>query len=209
MSDKNSNKDKLLGKALEVFSQLGYEGASTREIAKRAGLNHALVTHYFGSKEKLWKTVVSDLIDEFDQSFLLTMAMVRTLDLRQQLQMIARNIVLFSAKRPELHRIVVYETAKESERLCWVRDEVLGPRVGMMIASLESTGIDMDEAKTLMTVLIGAATHIFATSRLWGEILGYDLHSQEGIDRHFLMIEEIFGPKIDSLREQAEKKSSE
>jgi len=43
----------LVEAALDVFGRLGYEGASTREIAKVAGANLAAIVYHFGGKEAL------------------------------------------------------------------------------------------------------------------------------------------------------------
>lgn len=43
----------LVDAALDVFGLLGFEGATTRAIAKSAGANLAAITYHFGSKEAL------------------------------------------------------------------------------------------------------------------------------------------------------------
>jgi AcrR family transcriptional regulator len=49
--------------AREVFAERGY-GATTREIASRAGVSHDLIFRYFDSKEKLFfDAVVTPLLD--------------------------------------------------------------------------------------------------------------------------------------------------
>jgi AcrR family transcriptional regulator len=43
----------LIEAALDVFGRLGYEGATTREIAKAANANLAAIVYHFGGKEAL------------------------------------------------------------------------------------------------------------------------------------------------------------
>jgi AcrR family transcriptional regulator len=43
----------LIEAALDVFGRLGFEGATTREIARAAGANLAAIVYHFGSKEAL------------------------------------------------------------------------------------------------------------------------------------------------------------
>ena len=43
----------LIEAALDVFGRLGFEGASTREIAKAANANLAAIVYHFGGKEAL------------------------------------------------------------------------------------------------------------------------------------------------------------
>ena len=48
-----SSARRLRQSALELYGRQGVEGASVREIARRAGVAPGLVRHYFGSKEGL------------------------------------------------------------------------------------------------------------------------------------------------------------
>jgi AcrR family transcriptional regulator len=48
----------LLGAAREVFGSKGYESASTSEIAKTAGVAHALLFRHFGTKAELFEQAV-------------------------------------------------------------------------------------------------------------------------------------------------------
>ncbi|MFI9009767.1 TetR family transcriptional regulator [Actinosynnema sp. NPDC053489] len=48
----------LLAAAREVFVQRGYEGATVRSIAARAGVDAAMVNHWFGGKEALFAKAV-------------------------------------------------------------------------------------------------------------------------------------------------------
>jgi AcrR family transcriptional regulator len=48
----------LLDAAREVFAESGYDGATVRAIATRAGVDAAMVNHWFGSKEGLFVKAV-------------------------------------------------------------------------------------------------------------------------------------------------------
>jgi AcrR family transcriptional regulator len=52
----------LIEAALEVFGRLGYEGATTREIAKAANANLAAIVYHFGSKEALHIAVAEHVV---------------------------------------------------------------------------------------------------------------------------------------------------
>ena len=51
-------RDRILAAAREEFSERGYEKTSVRGIAKAAGVDSALVHHYFGTKEQLFLATV-------------------------------------------------------------------------------------------------------------------------------------------------------
>lgn len=48
----------LVRAAQDVFAESGYEGATVRAIAARAGVDAAMVNHWFGGKEELFVQVV-------------------------------------------------------------------------------------------------------------------------------------------------------
>jgi len=49
----------ILGAAEELFSADGFEAVTVRAIAKRAGVSHALVHRYLGSKDEVFRAVLS------------------------------------------------------------------------------------------------------------------------------------------------------
>ena len=50
----DSTRERLLKSAVEIFGNLGFNGASTRAIAEKAGANIQAIPYYFGSKEGLY-----------------------------------------------------------------------------------------------------------------------------------------------------------
>lgn len=53
-----NSKEKIIETATELFSRNGFENTSVRDIAGGAGVNVAMINYYFGSKEKLLKTIL-------------------------------------------------------------------------------------------------------------------------------------------------------
>lgn len=62
--DKDGKRRALLEAATEVFAELGYESAPTKEIARRAGCSESLIFRYFGDKRGIFEHVVSRQIAE-------------------------------------------------------------------------------------------------------------------------------------------------
>jgi len=55
MSDK---RDHILTSAEKLFAEKGFDGTSVRDIAQLAGVNLAMISYYFGSKEKLLEALI-------------------------------------------------------------------------------------------------------------------------------------------------------
>ncbi|QKV93182.1 TetR/AcrR family transcriptional regulator [Streptomyces sp. NA02950] len=54
------SRDTILGVAQRMFAEGGFDGASVRSIAKAAGVDAALVHHFFASKEGLFTACMRD-----------------------------------------------------------------------------------------------------------------------------------------------------
>jgi AcrR family transcriptional regulator len=64
----NSRADeKLVHAASELLVEVGPHGATVRSIAARAGVNHGLVHHYFGSKEQLMRAAMISLLEQHQE----------------------------------------------------------------------------------------------------------------------------------------------
>lgn len=69
---KNLRKSQIIGAALKVFCEKGYENTFIDDVCKKAGVSHGLFYHYFDSKKTLFHEVMNqrrrvihdDLINE-------------------------------------------------------------------------------------------------------------------------------------------------
>ncbi|WP_176400429.1 TetR/AcrR family transcriptional regulator [Sphingobium sp. Z007] len=64
--DREASRRALLDAGIALFSQQGYDAATTRAIAARAGLNEQLITRYFGGKAGLLAAVYAHLLEQRD-----------------------------------------------------------------------------------------------------------------------------------------------
>ncbi|MBA4133529.1 MAG: TetR family transcriptional regulator [Flavobacterium sp.] len=58
MTDFNEKQIEILQVAEKLFAEEGFDGTSVRDIAKKANINIAMISYYFGSKEKLLEALV-------------------------------------------------------------------------------------------------------------------------------------------------------
>jgi AcrR family transcriptional regulator len=65
--EKIDKKDHILDVAERVFSDHGFDGASTRMISGEAGVNMAMLNYYFGSKEGLFLAIFERKISSFQE----------------------------------------------------------------------------------------------------------------------------------------------
>ena len=58
MTEFNEKQIEILQVAEQLFAEKGFDGTSVRDIAKLANINVAMISYYFGSKEKLLEALV-------------------------------------------------------------------------------------------------------------------------------------------------------
>ena len=71
---KNQRKAQIIGAALKVFCEKGFESTSIDDVCKKAGVSHGLFYHYFENKKTLFHEVImrkrriihDDLLKEID-----------------------------------------------------------------------------------------------------------------------------------------------
>src|SRR5258707_7074127 len=56
-------KQRLIKAGLEIFGTFNLEGATTRQLAERAGVNQAAIPYYFGGKEGLYLAVIQYMLE--------------------------------------------------------------------------------------------------------------------------------------------------
>lgn len=59
---------KIVEAATELFAENNFEAVSLKKIASKAGANSALISYYFGNKQKLYEHILSDQADFFMSS---------------------------------------------------------------------------------------------------------------------------------------------
>lgn len=65
MMVKADKRTDILKAAEALFSEFGFEGTSTRQIAKESGANMAMINYYFGSKEGVFLEIMESRISGF------------------------------------------------------------------------------------------------------------------------------------------------
>ena len=175
--------------AREVFAEQGY-GATTREIASRAGVSHDLIFRYFDSKERLFFDAVAtpllDAVDEMHQGWL-DHPNLRTMSSDQLVGRFTAGFYEFISANQSIARAMVHlfaggSTEGELERLRERISETLAPMIAPVDAYLASEGLRHSSPALqlrLMMLFVGvAATFLRSTYRTDDDVPG----SEEIVD---------------------------
>jgi len=120
-------RSRILAAALEVFSTSGFEGASLRQIADRAGVMHQLVVYHFKTKEGLWRAVITSILGDNIARLDAWRTRLEADSPAQALRSLVREFVAFTARRPEFHRIATFEGRADNTRIQWLLETYVRP----------------------------------------------------------------------------------
>jgi TetR/AcrR family transcriptional regulator len=97
--------DRILKKALELFSDRGYDATSVREICEAAGVTKPTLYHFYGSKEGVYRAIVEGALERFSANLIHTLAVEGSLG--DRLRRMARMYVDAAVREPDLARFLM------------------------------------------------------------------------------------------------------
>jgi AcrR family transcriptional regulator len=106
----------IMRAASGLFARRGYGGTTTREIAKRAGVNEALLFRHFPSKEKLYWTIIEEQCSVRGRRHRIKEILDAGGSDMEVFTAIAREFLVRNARDTELTRLLWF-TALESHTL--------------------------------------------------------------------------------------------
>jgi TetR/AcrR family transcriptional regulator len=158
--------EQITNRALAAFAELGYEGASVRELARRLGVSHNFINDRYGSKDAFWREVIDRAQSEVTGRLQAILAQPYDDEL-QQFRDGIRTFHQAIAARPDLVRILNYESMQESERFDYIFDrhlrpvvEALKPGLARLVAAGKVRAFPLDVvlfSAIAMTVAAGKA----------------------------------------------------
>lgn len=97
--------DRILQKALELFSERGYDATSVREICEAAAVTKPTLYHFYGSKEGVYRALVEGALERFSAD--MRRALAGEGPLRDHLTRMARAYVDAALREPQLARFLM------------------------------------------------------------------------------------------------------
>lgn len=188
-------RQKLRQAALECFGAFGFEGTSTRAIADRAGVTHSLLLYHFTSKEQLWISTMEESIGNYAQSVYAIFDQDPDGPAAPKLRAFIERFVRFSARYPQIHRIMTSESTQNSERLAVLVDRHIRKhyetvRAVIQRGQMEGSVHDGDAARLYYNI-IGASGTPFTVPAEYRMLTGRDVFSEAEIHHTIAFIFEL------------------
>jgi AcrR family transcriptional regulator len=149
----------ILKRGLEAFAELGYSGASVRELTRRMAVNHNFINDRFGSKMNFWRAVVDNAVAGPHEE-IMEILESSSGDV-EKFESVIRRMYLLSTHEPDMNRIISDISVLDSSRLDYLHSnyngpflEALAPLVHRLIKAGKMREISMD---VLHSALMGPA----------------------------------------------------
>jgi AcrR family transcriptional regulator len=172
MTDK---KEHIINAAVDLFARKGFEGTSVRDLATAADVNIAMINYYFGSKEKLFETML-ERKSSYTRGILDEISNNASLSEIEKIDAIVESYVsrLFTGRT--FHRVIHQEMMlNEREALQQTIVNILFPN-SLIIKNIIEGGIKkgvfkkVDAALTIAT-LIGTINQILLSRRMCNKLI--------------------------------------
>ena len=189
---------KLLDAAIEAFSENGFKGTSTRDIAERAGVHHPLITYHFKNKDKLWRAAADKVFRDFRRSLAASLEDHRNESPKERFASLIRAYVYYAKSQPALHKVMVQEASYPNPRLDWLIEEHLKPFFNAtfeLLEELQAVGVaPAGNPKLLFTMIRLSSGGLLALGNELKESSDIDIEKNETLDEIADMIINVFLP---------------
>ncbi len=182
MTELNDKQIRILQVAERLFAEKGFDGTSIRDISREAGSNIAMVSYYFGSKEKMLEALILHRIR--DMRLQLENLMRENLSPPEKIERLVDLYLERVNKNRCIYQIVQFELASNKRKLDMkqfldVKKQNLAYLEQIVREGQQQGLFRKDVNITLLpSTLIGTYFHFQANRLLYEDILGLDSDSR-------------------------------
>jgi len=184
----DATREGILDAALDLFSELSFDGAKTRDIAARAGVTQPLLNYHFRSKDELWRGAVDRLFEALTRALSDRAEGLRGVDELTVARLMVREFVYFSAAHPQLHRIITQECKSDGPRMDWLVERHIRPlyemTTGLFARLVERGEVPDIPAPHLYYIVTGAGPTMFVLAPECRRLTGVDPHDPDVVEAH-------------------------
>lgn len=180
---------KILEAAEELIAEKGFEETTVRNICQKANINVAMISYYFGSKEKMLTYLYQYRVQRAKETFAEFAHTIKDGTPQMQVKEVIKFIIGQMFKYKYFHGFV-----KQEFRNTELMDEELQDFYTIVVEKLNqiikqgiSTGVFLyaPNAEDLLTILIGSVLFVIRNKRF------YEQYIQQATEENFLSEAEI------------------
>lgn len=117
---------RILLASVKVFSEKGFDGSRTDEIAKLAGVNKAMIHYYFESKERLYVTLITIVFERLSLILSEFFGNFSPETIEDDISLFIDNYVEFIRLNIKFFKMLLWELARGGDQIGRVMKEIIG-----------------------------------------------------------------------------------
>ncbi|HEV8287187.1 MAG TPA: TetR family transcriptional regulator [Chitinophagaceae bacterium] len=179
----------IMEAAEELFAEKGFDGTSVRDIAEEAGVNLAMISYYFGSKEKLMESLFK-YRGESIKLQLESMIDNKELSSLQKVYALIDNYIERIMNQQCFHKILSRIQMVELKGITTQLIHDLKRTNQELVKKLIQEGQKNGEFKKnidvplMMATLVGTASHLVTTQHYYRKLNNLESLSDEEFEKH-------------------------
>ncbi|NLP35920.1 MAG: TetR/AcrR family transcriptional regulator [Clostridiales bacterium] len=147
---KEERRKQILESALKVFTEKGYNGSTTIDIAKEAVISEVTLFRYFDSKKQIFMEAIEPiLLTSLKES----LAGSEDLEPVSKLEYILRNRIKYISQYNDVIKLVLMESQVNPE----VADfDLIKQTTSILKDSIKDTGVELEDEDFLIRIMMGS-----------------------------------------------------
>lgn len=171
---KNNTKDLITGSAIKVFADKGFDAASMREIAEKAGVTKPMIYYYFKNKEDLYLYLLDGDLSKLNQETVAVLAL--PISSCEKLQLFVKRFVTHLRKNQDTSEFVVREIIRGHKTANELTDKYFSKMYSALVEVIDE-GIEDGSFKTLdpqatAISVIGIINDFFSERKIFERMVG-------------------------------------
>lgn len=199
-------REQILKAADNLFGEVGFDAATTREIAEKSGVNKALIHYHFKSKEALLEALLDSYYERLNRT--LGKALEENGTMRERMTRLVDVYVDFLAKNLNFSRIVQRESSgtRHVDRIAKHLVPIFQTGTKLIEEAYPKTRTGELSAHQLFVSFYGMIVSYFTYSGVLGHLIQRDPLSKKELKlrkRHLMrMMDMVFDELGDEKREK-------
>jgi TetR/AcrR family transcriptional regulator, regulator of cefoperazone and chloramphenicol sensitivity len=171
-----SNKARILAAARRLFGEYGFQGTTTRMIAKAVGIDISTLYYHWGEKADLYEAVITDLNEGIEAQFKVIERLARGKNLADRLEIAIDVMCDYLHGTPEVSNLLLLGYFSKSKTEVNLDEKVAGHIANIAIAMGLATDKQhvTPQAKARIMALWNSVLNFISGESFFRPILGVD-----------------------------------
>lgn len=200
-----NTRERILSTASQLFGEVGFDAASTRQIADRSGVNKALIHYHFNNKGALFDSVFDAYYQRLVQTLMAPLETGGTI--RERFLGMIESYVDFLAENRDLGCVIQWEASggKNLDRIVAHMVPLFQRGIALIEQLYPQTRSGALAAPQLLVSFYGMIVTYFVHKPLLERLLNVDVLSAESLDLRKEHLRQLLETVLQTIEKESER----